>query len=137
MFDAFLTTEPDIYDCTFSSASGQDAELTRWFVEEIDRVSERIRENILTKADIPLAIDQIHKRIWRIVKRADVRERQFKDELKKLQAQEAKEHGGIVRWGGVAFNLVESCGKDRNNHCALSQKWRGLSHGSKVGGAYF
>ena len=63
MFDAFLTTEPDIYDCTFSSASGQDAELTRWFVEEIDRVSERIRENSLTKADIPLAIDQIHKRI--------------------------------------------------------------------------
>lgn len=72
MFDAFLTTEPDIYDCIFSSASGQDADLTFWFVEEVDRVSERIRENSLTKADIPLAIDQIHKRIWRIVERADI-----------------------------------------------------------------
>ena len=87
MFDAFLTTEPDSHDCIFSSANSQDAELTRWFVEEVDRVSERIQENSLTKADIPLAIDQIHKRILGIVERADVRERQFKDELKKLQAQ--------------------------------------------------
>ena len=131
MFDAFLTTEPDIYDCTFSSASSQDADLTRWFVGEVDRVSERIRENSLTKADIPLAIDQIHKRVLGIVERADVREQQFKDELKKLQAQGirsnwtgeeieeaskefaekfAKEHGGIVQRGGVAFNLVEKTG---------------------------
>ncbi len=64
MFESFLVAEPENYDYTVNTMSGDDIELTGWIIREIERVFEAIKYNRWSKAEITRTSAKLNEYLW-------------------------------------------------------------------------
>lgn len=66
LFENCLIAEPENYDYTIRSMGGDDLEITRSIIKEIERMIEDVQNKHLSKAGVAQAIDMLCQRLLRL-----------------------------------------------------------------------